>query len=201
MPTVTCNNNNICDANESCDCADCNEKNRSLWSNTTGEQPHLYKKRYSRKMLYDKFIVFLPVSMAKNSIQSRVNVQTFLEQRILLHDQQNAGLYIRIQDWQVPISSDEASSSYVYDEWKNFPRLWSNKNYQRNEWNNFNLDPVAAIKMPWSTYCCTRYSRVFSPAQLQSEDVATQNATIDGLQSLCLYRYLCTQSTINAGHM
>lgn len=24
--TVTCNNNNVCDANESCDCADCNDK-------------------------------------------------------------------------------------------------------------------------------------------------------------------------------
>lgn len=65
----------------------------------------------------------------------------------------------------------------------------------------FNLDPVAAIKnAPEVPIAATRYSRViFNLAQLQSEDVATQNATIDGLQSLVYNRYLCTQSMINAG--
>lgn len=65
----------------------------------------------------------------------------------------------------------------------------------------FMLDPVTAIKnAPEVPIAATRNSRVlFNIAQLQSEDVTTQNTTIDGLQSLVYNRYLCTESMINAG--
>lgn len=36
--TVTCNYNNVCDTNESCDCADCNEKVDHCGLSSTGEQ-------------------------------------------------------------------------------------------------------------------------------------------------------------------
>lgn len=36
--TVTCNNNNVCDTNESCDCADCNEKVDHCGLSSAGEQ-------------------------------------------------------------------------------------------------------------------------------------------------------------------
>ena len=59
---TTCNNNNICDTNESCDCADCNEKIDHCGLSTTGEQL-ICTKDTAEKCYTDKFPYCLPACL------------------------------------------------------------------------------------------------------------------------------------------
>lgn len=60
--TVTCNNNNVCDANESCNCSDCNQAIDHCGKNGSGQQL-ICTKDTAEKCYTDKFPYCLPACL------------------------------------------------------------------------------------------------------------------------------------------
>lgn len=174
--TVTCNNNNVCDTNESCDCADCtnggtDDKDKCGFA-STGAQ-----------MVCTKDV--------KNTTTSTSPVPT-TEKWVAYTYPGYASSYIYLSKLPTESHTIAGQTFYVYNPERIITGMTETA---------FLANPSEAIKnakvLPiGNTRDIERL--IFNTKQLESEAPATQTATLNTITSFVAHRYMCTEDKIGA---
>lgn len=173
VPSVTCNNNNTCEAGESCNCGDC--------TNGGADDADKCGLSNNAQMLCTKDV--------KNATTSL----TPTTQKWVAYTYPGyASSYIYISKLPTETHTVAGQTFYVYNP-ERVIRGMSEATFMAN--------PEEAIKnAPVVPVGNTRWTErlIFNLAQLESEAATTQTATLNALTSSVAHRYMCTENVVGA---
>lgn len=166
-----CNNDDVCDTYESCNCADCNQATDHCATNSNGQQ----------------------LTCTKDTEIISLETETTEGQWLAYTYPGYASSYIYLTKLPVPANTVAGKTFYVYNPERIIQGM-SEATFLADPSTaikNATVVPVGNISSPPKRL-------LFNMAQLQSESTTTQATTIDGITTAIPHRYLCTENMVGA---